>query len=81
MKRFYPLSMAGLLALAVGLAVTSPRAFALTRETPLEAAQRIEALTAGGLFDPAHPPATDPALASVPRAAPLLFPQKIDQRL
>jgi hypothetical protein len=53
MVRFHPYAV-GLLAIAAMLTIAATNAFALTRETPLETAQRIEALTAGGYFDPTN---------------------------
>jgi hypothetical protein len=51
MVRLYPYAV-GLLAIAAMLTITNTDARALSRETPLQTAQRIEALTAGGLFNP-----------------------------
>lgn len=51
MKRIHRFS-AGLLALAAWLAIAPHPGFALTRETPLTVAQRLETVTAGGLYDP-----------------------------
>ena len=54
MVRLHPYAV-GLLAIAAMLTIANNSAFAVTRETPLETAQRIEALTAGGLFNPPPP--------------------------
>lgn len=62
MKRIHR-SAAGLLALAAWLAITGTPTFALTRATPLEAAQDREALTSGGYFDPGKAAASAAALA------------------
>ena len=53
---------AGLLAIAVMLTIANKDALAVTRETPLQTAQRIEALTAGGYDDPTSTPASALAL-------------------
>lgn len=51
---------AGLLALAAGLAAANQPVLALTRETPLQVAQQLEARTSGGLHDPTRAtPASD----------------------
>ena len=53
MVRFHRYTV-GLLAIAAMLTIANNNALAATRETPLEAAQRIEALTGGGYFDPTN---------------------------
>lgn len=58
MHHFHSYSLS-LMALAAALALTEPAAFAAPRQTPLERAQRIEALTTGGLYDPMTVPVSD----------------------
>ncbi len=53
MVRFHHYTV-GMLAIAAMLTIANSNALAAIRETPLEAAQRIEALTGGGYFDPTN---------------------------
>jgi hypothetical protein len=57
MVRFHHYT-AGMLAIAAMLTIASTNAFAVDRETPLETAQRVEALTSGGFYDPTPPRAS-----------------------
>lgn len=58
MKQFHRYTV-GLLSLVAALAIGEPPLFAAPRQTPLAHAQRIEALTTGGLYDPMTIPVSD----------------------